>query len=232
MAESGREGRPTRVIAEHDYQIVVYSGGEVASVDDLWINRSVSLDPRTMQPVHPDPALPTHDSFTLRRVDGRWLVDEGVRIGVGRQMPDGLFSAAAATRGARLPPALREEVERAYLDYWSAHAKALRELDPTPYESVMTGDVLDLARRAIQDRRSQNQPVGIGVEHNLRIAAAATTTLAFVYDTYLERSQPLDPATLRPTGAEAWGVYRNGFVLKKAEAQWGIVYVQGYSPPD
>lgn len=73
------KNQPVRVRVEHNYQIVFpipRQPEDVASVDDRYINHSVRLDPKTMDPIEADPNTPTHDTYTLRKVDGTWKVAE------------------------------------------------------------------------------------------------------------------------------------------------------------
>lgn len=72
------KNQPVRLSVEHNYEIVYPLGGadDTASVDDHYINHSVRLDPNTKEPIEPDPKTPTHDTVTLKKVNGKWLVAE------------------------------------------------------------------------------------------------------------------------------------------------------------
>lgn len=79
IEEQRSKNQPVRIRVEHNYQIVYPipgSGSDTASVDDRYVNHSVRLDSQTRQPVEPDPAASTHDTYTLKKVNGKWLVTE------------------------------------------------------------------------------------------------------------------------------------------------------------
>jgi hypothetical protein len=63
--------QPVRIRAEHDYRIVMVDAATF-SVDDNYINHSVRLDPKTMQPIEKNPNQHVHESFTMRLVSGIW----------------------------------------------------------------------------------------------------------------------------------------------------------------
>lgn len=74
-----RKNQPVRVRVEHNYRIVIVDES-IATVDDQFIEHSVRLDPQTMQPVEPDPNKRIRNSYTLRKVSGRWKVAEVIGI--------------------------------------------------------------------------------------------------------------------------------------------------------
>lgn len=73
VQEQKRSDQPIRVRAEHDYTVAILNA-TTASVDDHYINHNVRLDPKTLEPIEPDPNNPEHRSFTLRLVDGTWKI--------------------------------------------------------------------------------------------------------------------------------------------------------------
>lgn len=115
MAALREVGHLLRLAADHNTQIVVYAGGDTASVDDVWADHSVELDPTTMTPIQPDPDLTVHESTTLRRAGGRWLVDGVWRFGVSHPLAGEKVSWAAVTGGQPLPDAYGKPIEHAYL---------------------------------------------------------------------------------------------------------------------
>jgi hypothetical protein len=115
MAALRGDGHVLQLSAEHGTRTVVYRGGSTASVDDVWVDHSVELDPATMAPVQPDPALAVHESTTLRRTPARWVVDAVFRFGVSRQLPDEAVSWAAVAGGRPLPVSYAKPIEDAYL---------------------------------------------------------------------------------------------------------------------
>jgi hypothetical protein len=79
VEDQRRSGQPVRVRVEHNYRVVIRSQNE-AVIDDTLISHSVRLDPRTKEPVEPDPNLTIRNSYTLRKVDGQWKVAEIIGI--------------------------------------------------------------------------------------------------------------------------------------------------------
>lgn len=75
IEEAKSKNEPLRVQVEHDYRITI-TGDSTASVDDNFVDRSVRLDPETLQPVGPPANKTIRNSYTLRKVEGRWKVAE------------------------------------------------------------------------------------------------------------------------------------------------------------
>lgn len=75
LEEQRTRNQPVKIAVEHSYEVLV-TGSSTASVEDRYVNHSVRLDPRTMQPIEPDPNIPVRKSHTLRKADGRWKVAE------------------------------------------------------------------------------------------------------------------------------------------------------------
>lgn len=70
-----RSGYRYTLTADHDLQIVVYSGGQLASVDDIQVQHLLPLDPATMQPASPVKTLPIESSYALDSSrDAGWLI--------------------------------------------------------------------------------------------------------------------------------------------------------------
>jgi hypothetical protein len=114
MADLRAAGHLLQLSAEHGMQTVVYRDGATASVDDVWADHSVELDPTTRSPIQPDPAVTVHDSTTLRRRGGRWVVDGVFRFGSSHELPGESVSYAAVTGGRPLPDFYRRPIEDAY----------------------------------------------------------------------------------------------------------------------
>jgi hypothetical protein len=114
VADLRAAGHLLRLSAEHGMQTVVYRDGATASVDDVWADHSVELDPGTLSPIQPDPDVTAHDSTTLRMRDGRWVVDGVFRFGSSHELPGEAVSYAAVTGGRPLPDFYRRPIEDAY----------------------------------------------------------------------------------------------------------------------
>jgi hypothetical protein len=114
MADLRAAGHLLQLLAEHGMQTVVYRDGATASVDDVWADHSVELDASTLSPIQPDPDVTVHDSTTLRRRGGRWVVDGVFRFGSSHELPGEAVSYAAVTGGKPLPDFYRQPIEDAY----------------------------------------------------------------------------------------------------------------------
>jgi hypothetical protein len=114
MADLRAAGHLLQLSAEHGMQTVVYRDGATASVDDVWADHSVELDPGTLSPIQPDPDVTVHESTTLRRQGGRWVVDGLFRFGSSHELPGEAVSYAAVTGGRALPDFYRRPIEDAY----------------------------------------------------------------------------------------------------------------------
>lgn len=71
--------RASLVEIDHDYRIEM-TGTDTAAVIDTYQNHQVLVDPSTKQPIEPDPDRQLIDAFTLRLVDGRWVVFDQKRL--------------------------------------------------------------------------------------------------------------------------------------------------------
>jgi hypothetical protein len=67
--------QPVRIEVRHSYETLVISPG-VAAVEDTYINRSVRLSPKTLEPIESIRDASVRKSHTLRKVDGTWKVAE------------------------------------------------------------------------------------------------------------------------------------------------------------
>jgi len=158
MATLRDAGHLLRLSAEHATQTVVYRDGATASVDDVWVDHSVELDPGTMSPVQPDPDLVVHESTTLRLRGGRWIVDGVWRFGNSRPLPDSQVSWAAVAGGRPLPDFYRTPIEDAYRKAAPAGAqhneRAAIEQDSVAwvYDTIAKGSsVTHTATRLVQE---------------------------------------------------------------------------------
>jgi len=65
--------QPVRISVEHDY-IITKVNATTYSIDDNFINHSVRLDPKTMQPIESDPKKRIRRSYNLEKVNETWKV--------------------------------------------------------------------------------------------------------------------------------------------------------------
>ncbi len=223
-----RNGNPVREFAtDHDYRIVVYRGGDIASVDDVYELHRALLDPQSLEPVEEEAILTFHDSFVMRRIDGQWKVDGDVVFGTGRPTPETDVSQAAVFSEDPIPAMLRQEVEQGYLDYWAARVEAFRKLDPAPLERVLTGEALEKALLFLNEQHQKNEQFLVDVEHNYRIAADGNE-LAYVYDTVADRSVFIHREIRKPVVPKQTDIFRNGYTLRKVEGRWKVDFIEGY----
>jgi hypothetical protein len=75
VQEQTAKNQPIRVRVEHNYRIALVRE-DFASVDDTFISHSVRLDGNTKEPIEPDPKTSIRNSYTLRKVEGKWKVAE------------------------------------------------------------------------------------------------------------------------------------------------------------
>lgn len=75
VQDQAAQNQPVRVRVEHKYQIAVVRE-DFATVDDTFISHSVRIDPKTQEPIEPDPNTSIRNSYTLRKVGGKWKVTE------------------------------------------------------------------------------------------------------------------------------------------------------------
>jgi hypothetical protein len=79
IEEAKKKDQPVQVWVEHSQRVTQVTE-ETASLEDTYINHSVRLDPRTMQPIEPDPRQATRLTYGLTKVRGKWLVREIIRV--------------------------------------------------------------------------------------------------------------------------------------------------------
>ncbi|MGH2769205.1 MAG: nuclear transport factor 2 family protein, partial [Actinomycetota bacterium] len=211
IEEQRQQGMPRRVFASHhDYRIKVYRGGELASLDAVYILHRASLDLQTLEPVEPEATLPFHDSFVMRRIGGKWKVDDEVIFGTGSSMPNIGISQAAASIENPISKDLQMEIENAYLTYLAARVEAYRKLDPAPLEKLLTGQALESALSFVNELRQKSEQFIVDLQHNYRVAAEGSE-LAYVYDTVADRSVTLDRATGKPVEPARTDIFRYSY---------------------
>jgi hypothetical protein len=196
----------------------------MASVDDVWVDHSVELDPTTMTPIQPDPDVSVEDSTTLKKINGRWLVDGVRRFGVSQLITGQTLSYVAVAGGKPLPDSLRTEIEQAYLKYWQVSEAAYLALDPGQLSSVETGSALERDRSVMQDKIAKHQPIRYDVQHNYRIAMQMDDT-AWLYDTAEDQSVPLDSTTRKPVQSPTVQVHHATYRLIKGQDGWKVDFV-------
>jgi hypothetical protein len=74
MAAAVASGSRYRFTADHDLQVAVYSG-DLASVDDILIRHTTTLDPASLAPIGAESTDTLHVSYGFKKERGRWLLD-------------------------------------------------------------------------------------------------------------------------------------------------------------
>jgi hypothetical protein len=220
IAQAAKAGHPFQVTADHDLQVVVYSGGDLASVDDVMSRHTVPLD-QTMAPIGPDSPDWLHDSVVLVKQNGHWLVDSVVGFGTDSTEPGSRVSYAAAARGNRLPDQIRRQVQQSYLAYWNASKKALAEPDAAPLDRYEIDPKLSQDRLFVKGLIQKGQSYVIGVEHNFRVAQQDDSTV-WIYDSIADSSYTVDASSKQPINRVPVQVTRKSLRFKKVGDQWKL----------
>jgi hypothetical protein len=218
---------PLRLVADHNLQVVVYQDGTTASIDDIWVDHSVSLNPQTLQPVEPDPDLTIEDSTVLRRQGGRWLVDSIRRFGVSRPVAGQTVSYAAAAGGRPPPQPVLSAVETAYANYLRAIGAAFSELSSVPLQDEVTGPALARDTQIIQHEKALNQYFEIRAEHNERLGMQTDGTV-WLYDTIADHSVSIDRTTHKAVGpTNPTDITRSAYEFVQESDGWKVDDIVG-----
>jgi hypothetical protein len=208
------------VSADHDAQPVVYVGGELASVDDVMLRRSVPID-ASGSPAGPEVLESIHESTVMKKQGGRWLIDSIVEFGSGSSSSGGPVSYAAAARGKALPPGVSTDVDEAFRAFWSATTLAFKNLDAAPLGSVEIEPELRRDRTVIDQQRAKGQGYQTVVEHNYRAALQDDSTV-WVYDTFSDSSYAFDVSSHKQVGPSATRVTRKSFEFRRVQGKWMV----------
>lgn len=226
VAQQAATGDPFRLVAVHNLQVAVYAGSPYASVDDVWADHSVALDPTTRQPVQPDPDIMIEDSATLKFVGGHWLVGEVYRFGISSATSGEALSYAALDGGKPPPQRIQSQVETSFDRFISAAATALRSSNSAGVSNLATGAEMAEITSAIARDKGQGKGLHSKSETNIRIALQDNQT-GWVYDSYYESYVYVNAKTgariSRPKTAIGHVAYR----LVKEPNGWKVDYSLG-----
>ncbi|MGH2716971.1 MAG: hypothetical protein ACRDJU_00100, partial [Actinomycetota bacterium] len=134
--------RPLGLVASHNLQVFVYSGGVNASVDDVWQSNSVFLDPGTHQPVGTRSDLTAEDSVSLKKVQGHWLIDSIIRFGQSQAAAGVPLSYAAVDGGMAPSQPVLGQIEASFQRYETVRDSAYLSLDDSRLPQVEAGPEL------------------------------------------------------------------------------------------
>jgi hypothetical protein len=211
-----------RVTADHRPQVVVYSGGLLASVDDILLRHTLPLDVTTGQPNGLERTDVLHQSYALKKQGGRWLIDSVAPFGTDAPEPPLRISFAAVSRDKPLDPVLAEPIRSAFESYWAAYVLAFKSLDPSPLGRVEVDSLLSQDRKLIEDERQHSRAYIVKVEHNYRIAQQDGNTF-WVYDTFADSSYPVGAVSGKPVSAGPTEVIREGYEFQRVGETWMLV---------
>ena len=207
--------------SQHDLQVVVYAGGQLASVDDNELQHLTPVDPTTLSPAGVTKVRPIHASYAFKLQDGRWLVDSVVTFGSDGTDPTFKISYAALSRDNPLSPDVRGPIESAYLAFWQTVGQAFQNLDLNPLRAAVLSPALDTELSFLNGHAQDRTGFAVRVEHNYRIALKDPET-AYVYDTLADSSYDFDLATKQPVTTPVPAVYPEKIELKKVGGQWKV----------
>jgi len=158
------------------------------------------------------------------------LIAGGIAAGLllgGSSSPDTTPTSPATVSPTTSPANVKDQVRQAYLNYWDVYAEALLKLDTSELGDVLTAEALDIVTKQVEQQRSKNQPVRIEIEHHLRIVLI-NPGKASVDDRYVDRSVPLDPQTMKPSGPPLRGRIHQTYTMELVNGTWKVSYIVGY----
>ena len=210
--------------SSHDIQAVVYAGGQLASVDDVLVERMTPLDPSTMAPAGNVLIRPGHASYALKLQGGRWLVDSVVTFGSDGSDPRLGLSYAATNRDKPPDLSLRNQIQKDFEAYLAAETEAYQNLEAAPLRAAVLSPALDVDISLLNRHVQEHRGLALRGEHNYRIALRDPGT-AYVYDTIADSSYAFDFSTKQPLSPPPTTIVRETFELKSVGGQWKVDYV-------
>lgn len=218
VRQQAATGDPFHLVADHNLQVAVYSGSPYASVDDVWNDHSVALDPATRQPVQPDPDITIEDSATLKQVGGHWLVGDVVRFGVSRPESGQNLSYVAADSAS---PAEAAEVANSFIRYRRTLDSALASLNTSALPGVATGTQLGTVEALVAKERSKGESGNFQDQDSVRVGLQDSNNVWISdtdFGTYSLRSKQSGKTIGRPVS----GLYRGSYELTRESTGWKV----------
>ena len=133
-------------------------------------------------------------------------------------------SSRPSTTSSSVALTPEQEVEAAYLRSWDVYAKAVRELDPAGLEAAYTAEALETVRREVERYANANTPVRVAVEHQIAVQLLDDGTAA-VFDTYVNHSVFVDPATGEPTEKDTAQTVNETYSLRREGGRWKVASI-------
>jgi len=208
--------------AEHDPQVVVYTGGDLASIDDIIVRHTTPLDLATGKPIGIEQTDIVHESYVLKKQGKAWLIDSVTAFGAASQPSDLGISYAAAAERKSIDPFVSRSIKQAYDNYWMADTRAFKTLDLSPLTKVEVDPLLSNDAALLDAQRQKGQGYQIKVEHNYRIAQEDGNTW-WVYDTFADSSYLFNLKSGHRFGQLPTEVIRESYEFKRMTNEWKLV---------
>jgi hypothetical protein len=183
------------------------------------LRHTVPIDLKTGQPAGSERSDILHQSYALKKQDGRWLIDSVAPIGTAAPEPPLRISYAAVSRDKPLDSSIATQIQRAFENYWATYTLAFKSLNAAPLSGVELDPLLSQDRKLIEDQQQKSRGYVVKVEHNYRIAQQDASTF-WVYDTFADSSYPLDAASGKPVNAGPPEVVREGYEFQRVGETW------------
>lgn len=220
LSQFGSE--PFELVATHNLQIVVYSDGRDASVDDVWLSNSTYLDTTTHRPTGEPSGLYAEDSTSLKKLGGRWLVDDVVRFGASQAVSGQELSYVAANGGVPPSQPILREIEAVFARYEEISSQAYLTLNSSLLPQVEGGAALQADQSYLDSQKARDEPIRFHDENNYRVALQSVSQ-AWIYNTFLDESVPLNGRTGKAIKAVVPTVLRIRYQLIKGPSGWTII---------
>ena len=209
--------------ASHDPQVVVYTGGRLASVDDIIVRHTTPLARTTMAPVGQDVTDSIHQSFSLTNQGGRWLVASARTFGTGEFESGYSISYAAAPGAGRITATLRSKVMDAYLSFWNARIRDLSNSTPSAVETVELAPELASLQKYRQSYGSKSLMLHAALDHNIRFGKQ-NASVVWLYDTFAFSSSGFSRSSGKEIFSTPTQIIRQAFRLRRAGDTWRVEY--------
>ena len=208
--------------ASHDTRVVVYSNGNLASVDDIITRHTTPLDLTTLNPAGDETTDTVHQSFGLSRIGQRWLVSSARTFGTGTPEAGHVVSYAAKPGSPVLSHTYLAQINDAYQRFWDIRSAALTTLDGSRLSVIEVGQELTTEAATLRADRSKGEGFRSSVQHNIRLAEQNDSTV-WVYDTYLLQGWEFEFSSGK-TGKHYTELTRQAFRFVRTGTGWKADY--------
>lgn len=219
-------GQRVQLTAQHRTQVVLYRGGDLASVDDVMVRHIVVLNETSLGPAGSSRIDTVHQSFTLAKRGRRWVVVSVFAFGFGNPQANESISYAADPSAPKLQPALERTVLGDYLSYWAIRNQSLQDPNAASLGLVEAAPSLAKDESVLFGYRRRHVAFKAVEQHNIRLGQQDGSTV-WVYDTYALTSAELgvpSGAWLSPTRTQ---VFQEAFRLRRFGRVWKVDLIVG-----